>query len=130
MIHGQPGWECVRFEPAGPGPLPDGFLCHELDAAAVADKAALLSAVAAALDFPVWFGRNWDALDECLADLDLGTAPGLVLVVRRAGRLWRDAPLSAGRLVQAWLGAAEGHAKEGRALHLVFADLEENGPRP
>src|SRR4051812_37897580 len=29
-------------------------------------KAALLDSLAAQLDFPSWFGRNWDALEELL----------------------------------------------------------------
>lgn len=32
-------------------------------------KADLLARIAAALDFPAWFGHNWDALADCLADL-------------------------------------------------------------
>jgi RNAse (barnase) inhibitor barstar len=32
-------------------------------------KAALLDEIASALAFPDWFGRNWDALDDCLGDL-------------------------------------------------------------
>ena len=32
-------------------------------------KAGLLDAVAEALDFPAWTGRNWDALADALADL-------------------------------------------------------------
>src|SRR2546423_736593 len=32
-------------------------------------KTALLDEIASALAFPEWFGRNWDALDDCLGDL-------------------------------------------------------------
>jgi len=34
-----------------------------------ADKAGVLAAIAEALAFPAWFGRNWDALEDCLTDL-------------------------------------------------------------
>ncbi|MBA4742276.1 MAG: barstar family protein [Azoarcus sp.] len=33
------------------------------------DKADLLERIAATLAFPAWFGHNWDALADCLADL-------------------------------------------------------------
>lgn len=36
----------------------------------VADKRSLLDALADILALPSWFGRNWDALEECLGDLD------------------------------------------------------------
>lgn len=29
-----------------------------------------MDVVSAALSFPDYFGRNWDALDECLGDVD------------------------------------------------------------
>ncbi|MEV4872296.1 barstar family protein [Streptomyces syringium] len=35
----------------------------------VTDKAAFLDRCAADLDFPEWFGHNWDALADCLMDL-------------------------------------------------------------
>ena len=35
----------------------------------ISDKQALLRLISAALQFPEYFGFNWDALDECLADL-------------------------------------------------------------
>lgn len=43
-------------------------------------KAELLDAIANALDFPAWFGHNWDALSDCLADLDWLPAAGHVLL--------------------------------------------------
>jgi hypothetical protein len=33
------------------------------------DKAGILDAFADGLQFPVWVGRNWDALDDALRDL-------------------------------------------------------------
>ncbi|MEU5219351.1 barstar family protein [Streptomyces sp. NPDC020807] len=40
-----------------------------LDLTGVTGKAALMERCAAALALPEWFGRNWDALADCLADL-------------------------------------------------------------
>ncbi|MER8046248.1 barstar family protein [Streptomyces sp. NPDC094032] len=40
-----------------------------LDLYGVADKAAFMERCATALALPDWFGRNWDALADCLTDL-------------------------------------------------------------
>ena len=45
----------------------------QLDGTQIRSKAAFLEAVAAALNFPDYFGHNWDALDECLADIEEDT---------------------------------------------------------
>ena len=46
-----------------------------LDGLHIRTKRELLNALANALEFPDYFGRNWDALDECLGDIE---APTLV----------------------------------------------------
>lgn len=54
------------------------------------NKDALLDAIAAELRFPDYFGRNWDALDECITDLSW-LPPGDVALIHR------DLPLSDNR---------------------------------
>src|SRR6516162_7921723 len=46
--------------------------------------AALFDEMAAALQFPSYFGENWNALDECLNDLEWLPGDGYVLVFERA----------------------------------------------
>ena len=58
-----------------------------IDLGGAAGKGALLDRIAAALAFPDWFGRNWDALEDCLADLSWSKARGHVLVFESADGL-------------------------------------------
>lgn len=41
----------------------------------------VFEAFARALAFPDWFGRNWDALEDCLSDLSWREAAGHVLLL-------------------------------------------------
>ena len=63
-----------------------------LDGDAIADKATLLRACADALAFPPYFGRNWDALADCLTDLSWLPAPGYALVYDNPAPLIRRSP--------------------------------------
>jgi RNAse (barnase) inhibitor barstar len=42
-------------------------------------KSQLMRFLASSLTFPAYFGHNWDALDECLADLSWLSAKKVVL---------------------------------------------------
>ena len=55
-------------------------------------KRGLLDALAGALEFPPHFGGNWDALYDCLTDLDLAGKPGLVLEIAGLSRFAREDP--------------------------------------
>ncbi|KOG50337.1 barstar family protein [Streptomyces decoyicus] len=46
-----------------------GWTAASLDLEGVVDKAAFMEGCAGALRLPDWFGRNWDALADCLTDL-------------------------------------------------------------
>lgn len=58
--------------------------------AGAAGKEALLERVARSLEFPRWFGGNWDALEDCLTDLSWSKAGGHVLLIEGAGELPGD----------------------------------------
>jgi hypothetical protein len=51
-----------------------------LDVARIEARDDVLGRIAQALEFPGWFGRNWDALEDCLGDLSWRHGAGHVLV--------------------------------------------------
>jgi RNAse (barnase) inhibitor barstar len=69
-----------------------GFDCVNVDLEGCNDKAQFLDRVSRALEFPAWFGGNWDALFDCLADLGWRPAPGYVLVLGHASGLREAQP--------------------------------------
>ncbi|MBI5883902.1 MAG: barstar family protein [Elusimicrobia bacterium] len=64
------------------GELSFGF--WEMDAADLADEDAVWDLFAKTFAFPDHFGRNWDALIDCMRDLDLPRFKGHVLVLSHA----------------------------------------------
>ncbi len=61
---------------------PPSYFTAYVDGAKIRDKAGLMDALAAAFRFPAYFGKNWDALLDCLRSLP-GEIPaqGYVLAV-------------------------------------------------
>lgn len=57
-----------------------GLEVARIDLTGVSEKSVLLDRISAALRFPDWFGRNWDALADCLRDLSWSKARGHVLL--------------------------------------------------
>ncbi len=67
-----------------------GHATARLDFARISTKRDALAVVAASLDFPVWFGANWDALADCLADMSWSPADGHLVIVEHL-EPWRAA---------------------------------------
>jgi hypothetical protein len=71
----------------------------------------LFDEVAAALQFPSYFGENWAAFDECLSDVESALlAGGLVLLVLDADLVLADAPDELPTLVRILAAASETYA--------------------
>ena len=69
-----------------------GLDAVRIDLAGCEDKPMLLERAAAALAFPAWFGGNWDAFFDCLADLSWRPARGYLLLVENTADMRRTAP--------------------------------------
>lgn len=84
-----------------------GWTSAVLDLDGVRDKAAFMERCGRALELPDWFGRNWDALADCLRDLS-----------------WL--PVARGRLllVSGWQAYAEARPGEWATAQQVFAEAE------
>jgi RNAse (barnase) inhibitor barstar len=57
----------------------NGYAFFHFDGKTIGRKEQLLNHVATALHFPDDFGHNWDALEECLTDLEWVDADGYVI---------------------------------------------------
>jgi hypothetical protein len=79
--------------------------------------AAPLEAIARALQFPQWFGGNWDALEDCLSDLSWRKGEGAVLIFTRA-----PGGEALGTLIDVLRAAAEYWAGRGRPFFAVLVD--------
>lgn len=58
-----------------------GLALFRIDAGNIRDKKGFVDEIAKTMHFPDYFGRNWDALNDCLTDLDwLPAKHGYVVV--------------------------------------------------
>jgi RNAse (barnase) inhibitor barstar len=69
---------------------PTEFVLRIIQGAKCRTTDSLLTECARALDFPDYFGHNWDALEECLIDLEWLPAKGYVLLITDAGGVLPD----------------------------------------
>ncbi|RIK33770.1 MAG: barnase inhibitor [Chloroflexi bacterium] len=68
-----------------------GWQLFYLDGAKVRDKKSFLAKAARALNFPAYFGHNWDAFEECVNDLSWAPASGYILLFQAPERLVKNA---------------------------------------
>lgn len=66
--------------------LPD-FAVKIIDGNKCKDRSDLFSEFARLLEFPSYFGHNWDALDECITDLEWMPVRGYILLIKNADQL-------------------------------------------
>jgi RNAse (barnase) inhibitor barstar len=64
-----------------------GLTRWAVDLGEVRTKEALLATLAERLEFPEWFGANWDALNDVLAERAWEQSKGVVLTLERCGAL-------------------------------------------
>ncbi len=113
-------------------PVPDGYKLKIIKGAKCQTTAGLLNEFARALDFPDYFGHNWDALEDCLADLEWLPAKGYILLITDAAQLLPDDEDEHETFLEvlsdagkAWgSGQAGMGAKRATPFHVLFAVSE------
>lgn len=100
--------------------LPEMPEVLRLDARPLGDKAALLKAIGRVLEFPDYYGVNWDALEECLFDLSWH-AGQVVLLLEHAECVDFH---SLATLVDIWGEAAQAWAEVGRGCVLLLQGVD------
>jgi hypothetical protein len=69
---------------------PPGLVIKEFHGRKCRTKAGLMGEFARVLEFPAYFGKNWDAFEECVTDLQWLPAPGYLFIVTEAEQLLPD----------------------------------------
>jgi hypothetical protein len=87
------------------------------------DKNAFLRTVATALNFPDYFGHNWDAFYDCLLELEQAKGEGTLIVLRDVSGFARTEPEEFAAGLDALLDAAQYWEDEGKTL-LTIAELD------
>jgi hypothetical protein len=105
------------YRASGAASVVDAAREAALDLVRIDAQDALFERLAKALDFPAWFGGNWDALEDCLGDLSWRTGGGHVLV-------FDGYPGGAelGALLDVLRSSAQYWAQRGRPFFAVFID--------
>lgn len=63
-----------------------------LDGGKIRDKKTFLENIARAMDFPDYFGKNWDALNDSITDLSWERAVGYILLFQAPERFIKTSP--------------------------------------
>lgn len=93
-----------------------------IDLTGISDKEQLLVRIASALAFPRWFGRNWDALEDCLGDLAWRVGEGHVLIIEGFTHLRARRPDDFGVLLDILASSAQYWRERGRPFIVAFVD--------
>lgn len=69
-----------------------GWRIFYLDGAEITDKPAFMQASASAMQFPAYFGQNWDAFEESINDLAWVPASGYIILLDDVAQFVNQAP--------------------------------------
>lgn len=104
----------------------NGFNVFRIDLAAANNKHALLELIGKAMAFPEWFGHNWDALLDCLADLGWRPAEGHLVILEHCDRIHGMAEGDFVQALQIFAAAANEWRDQGIPFW-CFVDMQADG---
>jgi len=137
LCNATPPWSALLVVPRGTSAsalvkTPPGFAVRTIQGKQCRTPAGLFGEFARALAFPDYFGHNWDALEECLADLEWLPAKGYILLITETQAVLPEAEEEYETLLDVLDDAGEawsnGHTADGRCapFHVVFVITEQD----
>ena len=96
-----------------------GFACFHIDGKSITRKEQFLNHTATALRFPKSFGDNWDALEECLLDLE-SDADGYLILYDHIDGLLQAHPDQFETLVEIFRDAVASWKEDGTAFVVLL----------
>jgi RNAse (barnase) inhibitor barstar len=97
-----------------------GFAFVHIEGKNIAGKDPLMNHVATALRLPKTFGRNWDALEESLVDLEWVDDDGFVIYYDHIDPLMTTHPDQFETLVEIFRDAVESWKEDGTAMIVLL----------
>lgn len=104
----------------------NNFAVFRVDLSGARDKADLLKSIGDAMAFPDWYGHNWDALLDCLADLSWQPAEGYVVILEHCDGIHGRAEADFVAALQLFEAAANEWREQGVPFW-CFADMMADG---
>lgn len=104
----------------------NSLLVFRVDLGPARDKDSLLDAIARAMAFPEWFGTNWDALLDSLADLGWRPAEGYVVILEHCDGIHGRAEADFVQTLQVFAQAADEWREQGIAFWCLV-DMSADG---
>jgi RNAse (barnase) inhibitor barstar len=99
-----------------------GLFVVRVDLKRLGSKTGFLGRAARALEFPQWFGKNWDALNDCLTDLSWLGGNGWVIIFENAKGLAERKPQIFQNAVEVFESASDHWRRAGRPFWVLFHD--------
>lgn len=96
-----------------------GYLVAEIVVSGDLDKSELIDRLYVSMQFPEYCGRNFDAVEDCLRDLDRRFS-GYVLLVHESDDFWVMNTDLAMTVTSIWLSCSDYWTALGRPFHLIF----------
>jgi len=137
LCNATPPWSALLVVPRGTSASallkkPPGFAVRTIQGKKCRTPSDLFGEFARALAFPDYFGHNWDALEECLADLEWLPAKGYILLITDTQAVLPEEEEEYDTLLEVLDDAGEawskGHTADGRRapFHVVFIIAEQD----
>ena len=118
------GWRCILFVSSKNDIDPSGIeqKIITMDGAKIKNESDLYEVMSEALNFPDYYGKNYNATIDCLRDMNIWmeSETGWILIVENAKQLAQADFMTMGDLIRIWTFCAQEWAEEKKIFYLVF----------